>query len=241
MGFACDIPPNPLASPDKETIRDFFEGIAFRYDQINSLLSFSLDENWRRRAARLILQNGRNPRTILDLGVGTGKFLKRFLDLQPWQRAVGADFAQEMLRRASISLPSGCEFVQADIHDLPFESSSFDLVVSSFTLRSVKDRRHFFSEVHRVLSPRGSIGFLCLTRPTSIWGRIIYARYLTFYLPFMGGLLAKSPAAYRFLSESIQAFPPPREIGSELVAAGFQSVSLVPFTFGISTLILAEK
>ncbi len=240
MGFACDIPPNPLASPDKETIRDFFEGIAFRYDQINSLLSFSLDENWRKRAARLILQNGRKPQTILDLGVGTGKFLRRFLQLQPWQEAVGADFAGQMLRRARTALPS-CRFIQTDIHDLPFETSSFDLIVSAFTLRSVKDRKHFFAEVHRVLAPKGTAGFLCLTRPTSVWGRIAYVPYLKFYLPLMGGFIAKNPAAYQFLSQSIQAFPPFQEIGKELLAGGFESFSVTPFTFGISTLLVVQK
>ena len=241
MGIACDSAPRNLASPNKETIRDFFEGIASRYDPVNSLLSFSLDENWRRRAARSILKDRSASQTILDLGVGTGKFLRKFLDLQSWRHAVGTDFAGEMLRISRGSLPSPCEFVQADIHDLPFKGSSFDLVVSAFTLRSVKDRRHFFFEIRRVLTPRGSAGFLCLTRPTSIWGRMVYAPYLKFYLPFMGGFLSKSPAAYRFLSESIQAFPSPREIAEELRASGFRSISLIPFTFGISTLILAEK
>ena len=239
MDVACDRPQN-LASPDKETIRTIFDSIARRYDQINSLLSLSLDASWRRRAVRLILRDTRAT-SILDLGVGTGKFLKRFLEAQSWQRAVGVDFAGEMLSRARKTLPSSCELLQADIHDLPFEDESFDLVVSSFTLRSVKDRNHFFEEVKRVLRPEGRVAFLCLTRPTSFWGKLIYAPYLKFYLPLMGGLIAKSPVAYRFLSDSIQAFPPPLEIGNELQASGFRAVSIFPFTFGISTLILAQS
>ena len=241
MGFACDSPPRNSASPDKETIRSFFEGIASRYDQVNSLLSLSIDESWRRRAARLILEGRPAAQSILDLGVGTGKFLEKFLERQSWQQTVGTDFAQGMLRRAQASLPSNCEFVQADIHDLPFKNTTFDLVVSSFTLRSVKDRKHFFSEVKRVLKNGGRAAFLCLTRPTSVGGRILYAPYLKFYLPFMGGLLAKSPAAYQFLSSSIQAFPPPHEIAQELTSSGFQSTSLTPFTFGISTLMMADR
>ena len=239
MGFACDSSRN-LASPDKETLRRIFDGIAYRYDRINSLLSFSLDENWRSRASRLILKNI-EPKTILDLGVGTGKFLKTFLKRQPWQLAVGVDFAGEMLRRAHASLASSCEFLQADIHDLPFENESFDLVVSSFTLRSVKNRPHFFAEIRRVLKPRGRAAFLCLTRPTSFWGRALYAPYLKLYVPFMGGALAKSTAAYQFLSNSIQAFPRPREIGNELLAASFRRTAIFPFTVGICTLLFADR
>lgn len=225
-----------FASPEKETLRGFFDGIASTYDPINSLLSFSLDEVWRRKAVRLVLGDGGEERQILDLGVGTGKFLKKFLGKRPWRLAVGVDFSGPMLRRAQGVLPRECRLVQADIHDLPFKDQRFDLVVSSFTLRSVKDRVHFFEEVKRVLRPKGRAAFLCLTRPTSFLGRALYAPYLKFYLPFMGGFLSSHRGAYRFLSESIQSFPSPREVGSELESLGFHKVFIQPFTFGISTL-----
>ena len=258
-------------SPPKETIRGFFDGIAASYDRINTLLSFSLDELWRRKAVRLILGGltrtpshprplpprgeegeacrpaggfeGVDPRpaSILDLGVGTGKFLRGFLKRQPWRLAVGVDFSSEMLARAKTALPAGPSLVQADLHDLPFEDGTFDLVVSSFTLRSVKDRRHFFSEVRRILRPGGRAGFLCLTRPVSLAGRALYAPYLKFYLPLMGGLLSANRGAYRFLSESIQSFPSPADIGTQLAAGGFRNIFIRHFTFGISTLIGAEN
>jgi demethylmenaquinone methyltransferase/2-methoxy-6-polyprenyl-1,4-benzoquinol methylase len=234
-----------LASPDKATIRKFFDGIAPRYDRINTLLSLRLDESWRRKAVDLILDVGATHasplQTILDLGVGTGKFLEAFLGEREWQRAVGVDFSEEMLHLAEKQLPSTCELVQADIHDLPFEGESFDLIVSSFTLRSVKDRAHFFAEVRRILKPRGRVAFLCLTRPTSFWMRLLYAPYLKIYLPWVGGAISTDREAYRFLSESIQAFPSPEEIGKELETSGLRSVRFSPFTFGISTLIQAEK
>jgi len=230
-----------LASPEKETIRGFFEGIASRYDWINNFLSFRLDELWRREAVRLILGETGKDESILDLGVGTGKFLKEFVQTRSWQMVVGADFAGEMLGRARRQLPPSCMLVQADIHDLPFEDGAFDLVVSSFTLRSVKDIPHFFGEVRRVLRPRGRVAFLCLTRPTRLIARMVYAPYLKFYLPLAGGLLSREPEAYRFLSESIQTFIEPREIADELQRSGLKSPSIFPFTFGISTLILAHK
>lgn len=239
MVVTSDPMPSNLASPDKATIRSIFDQIAYRYDHINSLLSFSLDENWRKQSSRIILK-GTQAKTLLDLGVGTGKFLARFLNEQAWDQAVGADFSGEMLARARKNLPAG-DLIQADIHDLPFADETFDLIVSSFTLRSVKDRRHFFKEVFRVLKPGGKAAFLCLTRPTSFLGKMVYFPYLKFYLPLMGGLIAKSQTAYQFLSQSIQAFPPPKEIGNEILVSGFQAFSLFPFAFGISTLTVAQK
>ncbi|MBI2166674.1 MAG: class I SAM-dependent methyltransferase [Candidatus Omnitrophica bacterium] len=213
-----------LASPAKETIREIFDAVAPRYDGINRLLSFHLDEGWRSRA-----------------GVGTGKFLGQFLKKQTWRLAAGIDFSGPMLGRARQSLPGDCRLVQADIHDIPFESEAFDLVVSSFTLRSVKDRPRFFKEVRRALRPSGKAAFLCLTRPTSVLGRMLYAPYLKFYLPFIGGLISENRTAYQFLSQSIQNFPAPPEIGRELESAGFHTIQIRPLTFGISTLIQARK
>jgi len=233
-------PPALPAFPPKEAIRGFFESIAFRYDSINSLLSFRWDEAWRKKAARQILEGGGKRGAILDLGVGTGKFLERFLGEKSWERAVGVDFAREMLKRARARLGLRCQLIQADIHDLPFEAESFDLVISSFTLRSVKDLPHFFGEVRRVLTPGGKAAFLCLTRPSGL-PRILYAPYLKCYLPLVGGMLSREPKAYRFLSESIQTFFSPPEIQRELESSGFKGVSIFPFSFGLATLILAEK
>lgn len=230
-----------LASPDKETIRGIFDHIARRYDTLNSILSFSIDETWRGKAVRLILEESHNDRSILDLGVGTGKFLGRFLRKKPWQIAAGVDFSGEMLKRARLNLTPECRLVQADIHDLPFEDESFDLIVSSFTLRSVKNRTHFFSEILRILRTHGRIAFLCLTRPSSLVGKALYMPYLRFYLPFVGGLLTRDAVAYRFLSQSIQAFPEPVRIAKEMETMGFQRISTHPFTWGLSTLIIAHR
>lgn len=233
------IPLAPFASPDKQTIQNLFDGIAKQYDQINHVLSFRLDEVWRKRAVRLILE-GREE-AILDIGVGTGKFLAEFLKRKPWKRAVGIDFAYEMLGRASDRIAEKADLIQADLHDLPFEEGAFDTAVAAFTLRSVKDRTQFFTELRRVLQPGGKAAFLCLTRPVSWVGRMLYAPYLRFYLPFVGGLLSKSPCAYRFLSDSIQAFPSPPQIAKELESLGFRGTSFTPFTFGLSTLIVSRR
>lgn len=239
MGLSLTLPRENFASPGKAALQKIFDQIAGHYDGINSVLSFRFDESWRRRAVRQTLTG--DEQTLLDLGVGTGKFLSRFLRAKRWHLAAGIDFSSEMLERAEERLPADCRLVQGDIHDLPFEDETFDLVVSSFTLRSVKDRDRFFREVRRVLRPRGKTAFLCLTRPTSWLGRMIYAPYLKFYLPLMGGLLSAHQGAYQFLSQSIQAFPAPAEIAGRLECLGFQGIRIEPFTFGIATLILAHK
>ena len=65
-------------------------------------------------------------RSILDLGVGTGKFLQSFLSVKSFDRAVGLDFSAGMLEEARRHLPASVELVNADFHNLPFEDRGFD-------------------------------------------------------------------------------------------------------------------
>lgn len=228
-----------LASPDRDTVREIFDGIAPQYDVMNSLLSFYLDGLWRRKACRLMLEG--KEETILDIGIGTGKFLKVFLTIQSWQRAVGIDFSSQMLRQARARLRTDVDLVSADFHELPFGNGSFDLAISSFTLRSVQNLHRFFDEVFRILRPKGKAGFLCLTRPKNQFWRKVYPIYLKYYVPWVGFFISGQHKAYRFLSESIQSFQEPAETIRIMEKVGFKDISSYLFTGGIATLIIAHK
>ena len=228
-----------LASPPKQDIRQIFDSIASRYDFLNTFLSFRLDDRWRKKSRDLVLEGREN--TVLDLGIGTGKFLELFLSEKKWSRAVGLDFSQAMLEEAKRTLPDQVECVLGDFHNLPFEKESFDLVISAFTLRSVKDMPKFTQEVFGILTENGKAAFLCLTRPRSLFLKALYYPYLKFYLPLVGWFFSGHAKAYRFLSESIQTFQSPELTAQMMREAGFRKVEIHRFTFGAATLIVGKK
>lgn len=227
-----------LASPEKQQIRSFFDEISPRYDFINDVLSLRLDARWRAQSLKLILEG--TEKRLLDLGTGTGKFLEIFLKHRSWKSAVGLDFSSRMLELARRALP-GAAFISGDFHALPFQNESFDLVISSFALRSVKDMEKFCSEVCRILEPGGKAAFLCLTRPHQRLFRALYYPYLNLYLPAVGRCLSGHRQAYEFLSQSIQHFQEPTQTVGWLKRVGFESVRLHAFTFGAATLFIARK
>ena len=228
-----------LASPNKEFIRNAFDSIASKYDFLNTVLSFNLDDAWRCRARDLVLEPSQ--KTILDLGVGSGKFLECFLKSRPWVIAVGLDFSEKMLAVARQNLPQNVALVQGDFHDLPFGASEFDLVVSAFTLRSVKDMPRFLSQVFKILTPGGRAAFLCLTRPSAWWAKLLFYPYLKIYLPLVGWIFTGKLKAYQFLSDSIASFQEPEKTVVEMRNTGFIDLQIHPFTFGAATLILGRK
>lgn len=231
-----------MPAPDKAFIRDAFNSITPHYDALNQILSFGMSEAWRRRSAEILLSDPRfSPKTLLDLGCGTGKFLKCFLGMRSWKNLTGVDFSVAMLNKARETVPGNVLWLQEDFDSLPFLEASFDLVISGFTLRSVQKLPEFLSVVHRILAPGGKAAFLDLTRPRNFWVRLFFLPYLRFVLPVLGGLLSGNREAYRFLSGSIRHFQPPEETLRLMRDAGFRDLTTKSFAFGTATLIIGTK
>ena len=99
---------------------------------------------------------------ILELGCGGGTNLQ-FYDWSRVNSLSGVDPSPELLGRAQDALlRSGrsANFANGIAEALPFENSSFDSVVTTFTLCSVQDPTAALSEVRRVLRPGGRLIFL---------------------------------------------------------------------------------
>jgi len=229
-----------LAHPDRKTIKSLFNAISSKYDFLNSFLSFGLHHYWRQRTVQSTLAG--SERTILDLGVGTGKSLATFLKAHRFQQAVGCDFSENMLQNAKPRFAGAVDLIACDFHDLPFQNGAFDLVTGSFILRSVQDMPRFILEVKRVLSPGGRAVFLELTRPQNrFFWQFFYQPYLKVFVPLAGRLFSRHEHAYQFLSESIQAFVEPEELKKEFEATGFSEVSIMPLSFGTVTIIQGKR
>ncbi|MFA7255021.1 MAG: ubiquinone/menaquinone biosynthesis methyltransferase [Candidatus Omnitrophota bacterium] len=231
-----------MPAPDKKFIREAFNSITPRYDLLNQVLSFGMAEAWRKRSAEILLSDPRfSPKTILDLGCGTGKFLECFLLKKSWESATGVDFSVAMLEKARATVPGNVMWLKEDFDALPFLEASFDLVISGFTLRSVQKLPEFLSRVNRILTPGGKAAFLDLTRPRNFWARLLFYPYLKFILPLLGWLISGHLKAYGFLSGSVRRFQAPEETIRLMQTAGYRECTSKSFAFGAATLIIGKK
>jgi len=99
---------------------------------------------------------------VLDVGCGPGSLSIRLS--QKCHEVWGVDVTPEMIQVAEKKLafePANVSFQQADACDLPFESHSFDTVMSVNALQTMDQPEMALVEMNRVLKPGG--GLLLIT------------------------------------------------------------------------------
>jgi demethylmenaquinone methyltransferase / 2-methoxy-6-polyprenyl-1,4-benzoquinol methylase len=211
-----------------QEVAAMFDGVAKTYDKANDLLSFGSARLWRKQVARLV--NPQKGQTILDLAAGTGASSVAFI--REGVRVVAADFSKGMLEEGRKRHPE-IEFVFADATKLPFKEAEFDTVTISFGLRNVENTELALSEMLRVLKPGGKLVVCEFSAIPNKFLHSLYRFYLKNILPRFSALVSKTPEAYSYLAESIDAWPKQQELAKMIEKVGYQFVEFRNQTFGI--------
>jgi demethylmenaquinone methyltransferase / 2-methoxy-6-polyprenyl-1,4-benzoquinol methylase len=224
-----------LPPPEQKAayVERMFARIAPGYDRVNRVMTFGLDQGWRRRVVELVAPPlaGR----ALDVGTGTGDFLP---ELGAWARnglAVGVDFTLPMMSAGQPKLAamgSRGAFVGGDALRLPFPDQSFDAITTGFVMRNVADISQAFAEMYRVARPGAVVACLEVARPRSLLVRLGHRLYFEGVVPWIGQLLGGDRRAYTYLPQSARAFPPPDDLAAIMRATGWQLVSYRLYSLG---------
>ena len=98
--------------------------------------------------------------TVVDLGSGAGNdcFVAR-AETGETGKVIGIDFTEAMIEKARTNAEklgfNNVEFRQGDIEKIPMTANAADVVVSNCVMNLVPDKPKAFSEVYRILKPRG--------------------------------------------------------------------------------------
>jgi len=108
---------------------------------------------------------------ILEIGCGQGTGARIIYELFSPRRYVGVDLDPRMIRRAKRkagALPNAT-FMEGDVTNFEFPSTTFDLVVDFGIVHHVPNWRDALAEVYRNLKPHGE--FLFEDLPLETWER----------------------------------------------------------------------
>ena len=237
------VPYKDDTSTKKQQVAKMFDSISGRYDLLNHVLSLGIDIVWRKKAISLLKEI--QPKIILDVATGTGDFSLEALSLKP-ERIIGVDISEGMLevgrkKMLEKKVDNIIQLQYGDSENLPFQDNFFDALIVAFGVRNFENLERGLTEMLRVIRPGGRIVILEFSRPAKFPMKQLYRVYFTSILPRIGRWISRDQAAYRYLPDSVQAFPDGQDFIKILSAIGYKNPQCNPLTFGISSLYWGTK
>jgi demethylmenaquinone methyltransferase / 2-methoxy-6-polyprenyl-1,4-benzoquinol methylase len=233
---------------DKRPLQKMFRAVPPSYDLLNRVLTFGLDEPWRKKAAAACLAN--NPASVMDLCCGTGDLVMHLGKAAPPGTIIKAlDYSQPMLDIATKkavrkNLP-GIVFIHGDAASMPFPDNHFDSIGIAFAFRNLTfrnpDSQKFLSEILRVLKPGGRFVVVETSQPPNKLLRRLYHLYLKWITAPVGGILSGHSGAYKYLAHSARLYYNQVEMEELLGKSGFRDVTSSPLLGGIAAVFVAER
>jgi demethylmenaquinone methyltransferase/2-methoxy-6-polyprenyl-1,4-benzoquinol methylase len=225
---------NPVDEPD---VTAMFDSIAATYDRMNSLMTLGRDTGWRRVA--LEATGLRTGDAAVDVACGTGRLAALLAEtVGPFGRVEAIDLSEAMIRRATRGYRDLVQlhFRVANALALPYADDEFDAATIAFGLRNLADYEAGFREMARVVRPGGTVVCLELSLPRwRTYARLYHAVFRRM-APVAGAIVARRGSAYRYLPDSLDAFPSPDQLAATMRAAGLVDVSYRRLTTGVVVL-----
>ena len=225
----------------KEFVKYIFNDISTTYDFLNHFLSLGIDIIWRKKFIKSL--DFSKDDKVLDVATGTGD-VAFAIKKKYKSEIIGLDLSINMLdiakKKSKKMNAEDIVFMEGDAENLPFDDNAFNKLVISYGLRNLGDCKKGLEEFYRVLKPNSKIGILEFLHPKSTIISKLFKFYFNNILPRVASLFSNSKA-YRYLPESVENFMTPNELKILLEEVGFKNVSCNNLTFGITTIVNAEK
>ncbi len=219
-----------------EYVSRMFSQIAPTYDRVNRLMTFGLDQGWR----KVVVAEAAPPvgGKALDVATGTGDIALALAEkVGPQGEIIASDFNIDMMlpgppKAVKAGVASWVRWVGADALNLPFEDNTFDCITTGFAMRNVVNIEQAFRDMCRVVKPGGRVVCLEVAKPKFApvrWGHQLYFNQI---VPLVGRLISRHKEAYNYLPASARNFPPPEELKRIMERAGLSQVRFKRYGLG---------
>jgi len=218
-------------------VAEVFDSVAQKYDLMNDVMSVGMHRLWKYFT---ITRSGvREGSRVLDVAGGTGDLALAFAGKVGKTGEVWlTDINNAMLTNGRDRL---CDkgflipVAQCDAEKLPFPDDYFDCVTVAFGLRNMTHKGIALSEMQRVLRPGGC---LLVLEFSQIWKPLapVYDFYSLKIIPFIGEIITRDEASYRYLAESIRVHPDQEKLKEMMEQAGLEKVEYFNLTLGVVAL-----
>ena len=237
--------PDEKSDVDKKgQVAAMFNSIARHYDFLNRFLSAGIDKSWRKKAIKELKEV--HPKLMLDVATGTGDVAIVACKLLNPDKITGIDISEGMLELGrnkikKLNLENKIELLAGDSETINYQNSSFDAITVAFGVRNFEHLEKGLKEMLRVLKPGGKISILECTMPKASLLKGFYSFYMFTMVPAFGKLFAKNKQAYKYLNNSVRAFPDRENFVEIMQRAGFRKTYYKSLSLGICCIYCGSK
>lgn len=215
--------------------RQFFDGLAEKYDATNELHSLGTKSRFDRKAvARLPIHPGAH---LLDLCTGSGDIAIELAKRNPDAHITAVDASPNMLvvaRRKAKGLLDRISFQLGDALALDFPNDHFDGAVISFGLRNLESLEAGLKEMQRVVKPGGFVSNIDQGKPKNEFFNIVYTLQFKHIAPLLGKLIFHRHEfnSFKYLPESNRYFPDQWALAEIFRQLGYVDIREYDYWFG---------
>lgn len=213
--------------------------IAPVYEDINKLISFGKDINWRYEG---ISKNIKSDHVVLDAGCGPGTMSNIALKLYPDLNLHLIDPLDTMIENAQNRfVNSNCIINKGRFEKIEYPDEFFDVVMCGFSLRDAYDLELSLKEINRVLKNDGKFLIIDLGKPNNVFVQSLFKLYWKYIVPFLAILkLGKKGLQYSILYKTYKKHPTNNQMKS-LLSELFVDVNIIEKILGGSVIITSKK
>ena len=141
-----------MATKHREKDIEHFDQWASSYE--NSWMQRAFFDQTHKAVLALVAGIVPQPVSVLDVGCGTGRLLRRANRYWPEAQLIGVDPANGMIEKAKLLTPNAT-FFTGMAEALPLQDASVDLALSTSSFHHWQDQAAGIREIVRVLRPGG--------------------------------------------------------------------------------------
>jgi demethylmenaquinone methyltransferase/2-methoxy-6-polyprenyl-1,4-benzoquinol methylase len=228
----------------KQQVARMFDEISGKYDFLNRFLSAGIDVTWRKKMLKTL--KPLQPKIMLDVATGTGDVAIMAEALLKPEKIIGIDISDGMLelgreKLRTRQLTDVITLQNGDSEAINFPDNSFDAVTVAFGVRNFENLEKGLQEILRVLKPGGMLCVLECSKPTLPGIEQLYNLYLGILAPEIAKLVSKNKDAYKYLNNSVRAFPEGKAFTAIMNLSGYKETTCRKLSLGICSLYTGRK
>ena len=225
-------------------VKIIFNKISYRYDFLNTLLSFGMHKSWKRKLVNILKPIDGEDWADLCCGTGDLSFLI-YKKISPNGSVTGIDNAREILKiakkKSELIGNKVIRWETKDILEIDHNKKQYDGICISYGLRNLVNVEEGIKKIFNLLREKGRAGCLDFHHANVFSLTTLFQKIYLRLIVVPISRIFKLGYEYSYIEKSIQNYPERKKLISIAKKVGFKDVKYFTLGFNQMGILILEK